>query len=50
MRSLTLGIYTLVIITTVNTVGSWARTKIEDAGSTGTRAQQLCQVDTSYCK
>jgi len=50
LRSIQLGIYTLVIVATVNTVGNWAKHKLEDAGTTGTRTQQLCQIDSSYCK
>jgi len=50
LRSIQLGIYTLIIIGTVNTVGSWAQSKLGETGTTGTRTQQLCQIDNSYCK
>lgn len=51
LRSLQFAIYTIIVISTVQVVGTWGRDKIESAGEgVGTRTSQLCQLDKSYCK
>lgn len=50
LRSLQFGIYTLVIISTINFVGSWAEGKLENTDKVNTRTEALCKLDTSYCK